>query len=61
MCPNGPFHLMFEGLVTLLRLRETYEKRMKINEIFFIRTKIPCEIPAYEYPRYMHLAYLENA
>ena len=28
------------GPVTLLRMRETYEKRMKINEIIFIRTKI---------------------
>jgi hypothetical protein len=29
-----------KGPVTLLRLRETYEKRMKINAIIFIRTKI---------------------
>jgi hypothetical protein len=29
-----------KGPVTLLRMRETYEKRMKINEIIFIRTKI---------------------
>jgi hypothetical protein len=29
-----------EGPVTLLRMRETYEKRMKINAIIFIRTKI---------------------
>jgi hypothetical protein len=32
--------LNFKGPVTLLRMRETYEKRMKINEIIFIRTKI---------------------
>jgi hypothetical protein len=29
-----------QGPVTLLRMRETYEKRMKINAIIFIRTKI---------------------
>ena len=29
-----------KGPVTLLRMRETYEKRMKINAIIFIRTKI---------------------
>jgi hypothetical protein len=29
-----------KGPVTLLRMRETYEKRMKINEIILIRTKI---------------------
>jgi hypothetical protein len=30
-----------KGPVTLLlRMRETYQKRMKINEIIFIRTKI---------------------
>jgi hypothetical protein len=29
-----------KGPVTLLRMRETYEKRMEINEIIFIRTKI---------------------
>ena len=29
-----------KGPVTLLRMKETYEKRMKINEIIFICTKI---------------------
>ena len=29
-----------KGPVTLLRMRETYEKRMKINAIIFIRTTI---------------------
>ena len=34
-------HLILpKGPVTLLRMRETYEKRMKINAIIFIRTKI---------------------
>jgi hypothetical protein len=32
--------LINKGPVTLLRMRETYEKRMKINAIIFIRTKI---------------------
>ena len=32
--------LLPKGPVTLLRMRETYEKRMKINAIIFIRTKI---------------------
>ena len=31
---------LHKGPVTLLRMRETYEKRMEINEIIFIRTKI---------------------
>jgi hypothetical protein len=35
-----PETLTSKGPVTLLRMRETYEKRMKINEIIFIRTKI---------------------
>ena len=40
--------------VTLLRMRETYGKRMKINEIIFIRTKLQkslelIEMPAYKY------------
>ena len=34
---GSEFH---KGPVTLLRMRETYEKRMKINAIIFIRTKI---------------------
>ena len=45
----------------LLRMRETYEKRMKINEIIFIRTKLqnPLEMPVLplEYCT-VHLAYL---
>ena len=40
--------MLRKGPVTLLRMRETYEKRMKINEIIFIRTK-SFEMPAYEY------------
>ena len=32
--------LGLKGPVTLLRMRKTYEKRMKINELLFIRTKI---------------------
>ena len=31
---------IYKGPVTPLRMRETYEKRMKINAIIFIRTKI---------------------
>jgi hypothetical protein len=34
------FSNLDKGPVTLLRMRETYEKRMKINAIIFIRTKI---------------------
>ena len=30
-----------KGPVTLLRMRETYELRMKIQKIIFIRTKCP--------------------
>ena len=37
-----------KALSHLLRLRETYEKRMKINEIIFIRLRIPFEMRAYE-------------
>ena len=31
----------YQSPVTLLRMRETYELRMKIHKIIFIRTKIP--------------------
>ena len=41
-------HILHKGPVTLLRMRETYDKRMKINEIIFIRTK-SFEMTAYEY------------
>jgi hypothetical protein len=34
------YNIDSKGPVTLLRMRETCEKRMKINEIIFIRTKI---------------------
>jgi hypothetical protein len=46
---NGPRES--QGPVTLLRMRETYEKRMKINEIIFIRTELKkcLEMPAYEH------------
>jgi hypothetical protein len=41
----------YKGPVTLLHMRETYDKRMKINEIIFICTKLQesLEMPAYEY------------
>jgi hypothetical protein len=38
-----------KGPVTLLRMRETCDKRMKINEIIFIRTKILWNASVYEY------------
>ena len=31
----------YQSTVTLLRMRETYELRMKIHKIIFIRTKSP--------------------
>ena len=38
-----------KGPVTLLRMRETYEKRMKINKIIFIYAQKSFEMSAYEY------------
>ena len=32
---------MTKGPVTLLRIKETYELRMKIHKIIFLRTKFP--------------------
>ena len=34
--------VLYKGPVTLSHMRETYEKCMKINEIIFVRMKIPC-------------------
>ena len=39
---------------TLLRMRETYEKRMKINEIIFIQNEMKCG----QRMSTVHLAYL---
>jgi hypothetical protein len=52
--------LTCKGPITLLRMRKTYEKRMKIDEIIFIPTKLQksLEMPAYEYRTSgVHVAY----
>ena len=51
--------MSFKGPVTLLRTRETYEKRMKNNEIIFIRTKLQKPFKCQRVST-VHLAYLKR-